>query len=194
MPTLYVICRNHPFTRSANCGAVAVSCYRTDAATASEIGFEATRESLSARRLLVARGYEYCRGTYHFLDENKEVFFSPDPACDAMTAKIVSKDSISGTHGVLKDSDVRSFLLKSVTKALDGRRSVHRDSHLAAELGEIHASNGVLLQYWPFFTEYESVCYIYGSDQKQICDDLHRFFFSLDMESTEEEWPRFPVY
>lgn len=191
--TVYVFSTSQRLLRDVAVPVVALSCYVHGKAAQGEIGFECSAGALETRSRIVEGGSQYYGLGLELIAEHKDVIFSP-VSPKWYLWKIVSQYPKKLCSDNPSDALPAGFekRLRAMDQALDKRR---REPNAFVDFANLHLDYGLEMQFWPYMTPYESVCYLFGSDTEALIEQVKCFFHRLQVPFYRIDNDRqFPIY
>ena len=173
--------------------AIAISCYLHGQAANGAIGFSINQHTEDVRRQLISNGV--CFDGCEFLptDKGNDVYFAPSPRSANFLAKLVSKPMLDMQAGA-ECPEPPEELLKGIQELGARFLDSARNERLLQELAGLHSRHGWLMLYWPYFTPYESICYMAGAGRGELLQQVLEFFLVRDLKIRQLDDLHFPIY
>jgi len=190
----YVYCLDHPWLKNGNCPSVAISGFVPDRKHHGEIGFNHSVTSRNLRRSMIAGTFAYDGIGFRSVTNDGSVYFTPQRDSFEFMGKLISQTNgywlnKSSSRFSLSD-EFRENFLSLVSDAV----YINKKPALVDKLGQLHVAYNLEMQFWPYATPFESVCYFFGEDTKNLVKSLCHFFQSRNQTVSKVSWRDFPVY
>ena len=171
---VYCAATDQPFTNRLSVPAVAMSCYIQGKANDGFIGFECSSDAKVTRNLIIKDGFEFNGSLWKHIEEPQAVIFSPAAPAWKLW-KIVSQQP-GKLCGEDQGDGLPNKLMESVQTLAGAAASLQSDFHLLSIVASLHLEMGFEMQFWPFMTPYESVCYLFGQDRSRLIEQVECFY------------------